>query len=164
MTGTRKPWEPDPKKLGNWTSMFEPRAGQEQPPAPAAPPEAEFDDADLPHIDPVEYRPWILQRGQTRTGLMLAMRWFDAKAGLWHGQAVAYHSLYALDTIGDRMVSLDFGERQFVIEGMGLDVLGRYLLMGSVLKIVEYAAPIWPTRGDGPIVTAIRRITQRGNQ
>lgn len=161
MSDPRKPWEPDPAKLGNnWASMFEPQARQAASHPPhAAPTVAEaFDDAEMPGIDLTEYRPWILQRGRSHSAMMLALRWFDAKAGLWYGSAVAYPSLYAIDIIGDRVVSLDFGSRQFAIEGSGLDVLERHLQQGSVLKIVEYAAPIWPSRIEGPVVTAIRRV------
>lgn len=163
MSGTKRPWEPDPAKLGNnWQSMFETRRTGPTPPPdqPAAPATEAFDDADIPRIDAAEYRPWILQRGHSHAALMLALSWFDAKAGLWHGSAIAYPSLYAVDTIGERLLSLDFGARHFVVEGNGLDVLARYLLQGSVLKIIEYAAPIWPTRIDGPVVTAIRRVSQ----
>jgi hypothetical protein len=162
MTGPNRPWEPDPGKLGNnWQSMFDTRRTSAAPPpdqtnAPAA---EVFDDGEIPTIDATEYRPWILQRGSSRTAMMLALRWFDTKAGVWHGSAIAYPSLYAIDHISDGLISLDFGARQFVIEGRGLDVLARYLLQGAVLKIVEYASAIWPTRADGPVVTAIRRVT-----
>lgn len=161
MSDARKPWEPDPSKLGNsWTSMFESQARQtaSRPAQPGPAPAEAFDDTDIADDATPEYRPWILQRGQSRSAMMLALRWFDAKAGMWHGSAVAYPSLYAIDTIGERMMSLDFGARQFVVEGSGLDELGRYLLQGTVLKIIEYAAPVWPTRAAGPVVTAIRRV------
>lgn len=59
------------------------------------------------------------------------------------------------------MLSLDFGERQFVIEGHGLDELARHFQQGTVIKIVEYAPAIWPTRADGPVVTAIRKVNDR---
>jgi len=157
MSDPRKPWEPDKRKLGNWAAMFDPKAHDTPPPTPSAPAAEVFDDADGPAIDASEYKPWYLQRGGGRGVMMLALRWFDVKAGLWHGAAMAYPYLYAVDMIGDRMVSLDFGTRQFVLEGHGLDVLAGYLLQGSVLKIIEYAAPVWPTRASGPIVTAIRR-------
>ncbi|MGC5254615.1 hypothetical protein, partial [Escherichia coli] len=78
------------------------------------------DDAELPGIDPAKYQPWILQRGRSHAAMMLALNWFDAKAGLWHCSAIAYPSLYAIDSIGERMVSLDFGARQYMIEGYGL--------------------------------------------
>lgn len=163
MSDPNKPWEPDKRKLGNWAAMFDPQARDAAPPpTPSAPAPAvdAFDDADGPAIDAAEYKPWYLQRGGGRSVMMLALRWFDAKAGLWHGAAVAYPYLYAIDMIGDQMVSLDFGARQFVLEGHGLDVLVGYLLQGSVLKIIEYAAPVWPTRVNGPVVTAIRRPGQ----
>ena len=140
--------------------MFETRRGGiEQPPDQPAPTATEtFDDADIPGIDTAEYRPWILQRGQPRGAMMLALRWFDGKMGQWHGAAIAYPSLYAIDTLGDHAIALDFGARHYVVEGKGLDVLARYLLQGSVLKIVEYNPQLWPDRGHGPFVTAIRAV------
>lgn len=138
MSEPHKPWEPDPAKLGNWQSMFEPRRNGTTPPPeqPTVTAAAMSDDVDVPRIDPCEYRPWILLRGQLRSTMMLGLRWFDAKAGLWHGTAIPYFSLNAIDTIGERMVSLDFGARQFVIEGSGLDELARRLQQGDVAKIV----------------------------
>jgi len=144
----------------NWTAMFETRRGGTAPlPDQTAAPVVEaFDDADIPGIDSSTYRPWIVQRGRSNAAMMLALRWFDAKAELWHGAAIAYPSLYAIDTLGDRAIALDFGTRQYVIEGHGLDVLTRHLLQGSVLKIVEYNSTIWPVRDNGPVVSVIRKV------
>ncbi len=56
-------------------------------------------------------------------------------------------------------LSLDFGARQFVIEGSGLDELVRYLQLGAVMAAQEYAGQIWPARPSGAVVTAINKIT-----
>ena len=164
MSGLNRPWEPDPAKLGNnWQALFEQRrSGGSPPPTASAEPAATeaFDDVEFPSIDPAEYKPWLLQRGRSRGLMMLALRWFDAKAGLWHGSALAYPSLYAVDSIGSRLVSLDFGLRQFVIEGSGLDELTRQLQQGNVVKIVEFASAIWPAQAEGAIVTGIRRVQE----
>lgn len=162
MSDSHKPWEPDPAKLGNWQAMFETRRAGSAPPPPAsaAPtsPEAAFDDGELPSLDLNEYKPWILQRGRGNPALMLAIRRYDHRAALWECCSTAYHALFSVDYLGDKVVGLDFGVRRFMLEGTGLDLLARYLQQGSVLKIVEYAPAIWPTRGEGPIITAIRRI------
>lgn len=162
MSDPHKPWEPDPAKLGNWQAMFETRrAGSALPPSNEAsepPVAAAYDDADIPALDLQDYKPWILQRGRGSPALMLAIRRYDHRAGLWECWSTAYHALFSVDYLGDKVVGLDFGVRRFMLEGTGLDLLARYLQQGSVLKIVEYAPTIWPTREEGPIITAIRRI------
>lgn len=157
MSNPHQPWQPDERKLGNWASMFEPQERQAATPPPAGSQvEPPFED-ERPNLDPNEYKPWQLQRGRSRPALMLGLRRFDPKSGLWHLWSMAYPSLYAVDSIGDRIVSLDFGTRQFVIEGMGLDVLADHLQQGIVLNIVEYAAQIWTARAEGPVVIAIQK-------
>lgn len=157
-------WEPDPRKMGNWRSMFEQPRRDGQPPGspePAAhgpaPQDTEMNDAS-PEIDLREYRPWTLQRGRSRPPMMLELRRYDARAGLWQSWAMSYPSLYAVETLGDRMLSLDFGSRLFVIEGAGLVELARRIQQGMAVAIQEYAAPVWPDRPPGAIVTAIRRV------
>jgi hypothetical protein len=164
MTDERTPWQPDQRKMGNWTSMFDRQERDGSPPAQSVAPAIEApSEADAPALDLTEYRPWQLQRGRSRPALMLALRRFDPKSGLWRGWALAYPSLYAVEHLGDRMVSLDFGgTRQFVVEGHGLDVLADHLQQGIVLNIVEYAASIWPTAG-AAIVTGIQCLGQTGN-
>lgn len=164
MSDPRQGWQPKRETLGDWTAMFDDKpsvAGAAVPPPATSP---SHDDADAAENDDGQYRPWTLQRGRSPAALLLGLRWFDAKAGLWHGCAVAYPSLYAIDSIGDRMVSLDFGTRQFVIEGHGLDELARHLQQGTVVAIHEYAATIWPNRTQGPVIIAIKRITAGGGQ
>lgn len=156
-------WEPDPRKMGNWRSMFEQPRRDGQPPGSPEPavhgpasPDAGLDDAES-DIDLRQYRPWILQRGRSRPPMMLELRRYDARAGHWQGWSMPYPNLYAVEFMGDRMLSLDFGVRQFVIEGRGLDVLAGHLSLGRVQRVVEYAAATWPHEPQGPVVSAIRR-------
>ncbi|WP_263588668.1 hypothetical protein [Sphingopyxis sp. GC21] len=109
-------------------------------------------------LDLAEYRPWVLQRGRSRPAALLDLRWYDARAGLWLGCAIAYPQLAAAEYIGDGMVSLDFGKRQFVLEGDGLGELVRRIQDGSVIRIQEYAAAIWPRRPVGAIINRIKRL------
>jgi hypothetical protein len=157
----RKPWEPDPNRVGtNWTSMFEqPRSGGATPtpsatPTPAASPTE--DEALAPDL--TVYKPWVLQRGRSRPSLMLGLRRYDPRSGQWIGWGVSYANLFAVEYIGDRMVSLDFGLRQYVIEGRGLDELARRIKQGTVTTVLEYSAAIWPQPTEAAMVTAIKRI------
>lgn len=160
---TTNGWEPDPRKMGNWRSMFEQDRGGK--PAGASPPHGEpphkqpLDDDDGAMLDPSIYRPWILQRGG-HPAMLLHLRRYEARSGLWMGWQLAYHTLIAAEYVGERMLSLDFGSRQFMIEGHGLDELARHLQRGSVLALQEYAASIWPAGQAGPAVTAIKRLGQ----
>ncbi|WBY08941.1 hypothetical protein PIB19_05960 [Sphingomonas sp. 7/4-4] len=152
-------WEPDPNKTGNWRAMFEqPRGAAPGQPAASPPPPADaaLDDT-APSHDLTTYKPWLLQRGRSRPSLMLGLRRFEARSGLWQGWGLSYPSLQAVEYIGDRFVSFDFGTRQFVLEGRGLDELARRIAEGTVLVVLEYAAQVWATLPDGPVVTAIRR-------
>jgi hypothetical protein len=154
-------WEPDPSKMGNWTSLFEPtRAGQ---PAPRPSPPPAYDDAavdDNMAASSTEYRPWTVQRGRSRPAMMLELRRYDERSGQWQGWAMSYPSLCAVDSLGDRLLSLDFGTRKFVVEGRGLDELARQLQAGSVITITEFAPSLWPG-ASGPSVSAIRRIGEK---
>ena len=154
------PWQPDPRKLGNWTSMFEPeRGGAPSTPHPASG-EPPRDDEAVP-LDPSVYRPWTLQRGRSRAVVMLDLRRFEPRSGLWMGWQLAYAHLVAIDYIGDRMLALDFGGRQFVIEGYGLDELARHFQQGTVMAVVEYAPALWPQTAAGGTVHAIRKVDSR---
>lgn len=126
-----------------------------QPPRPPIEPERE----EPLELDMAEYRPWILQRGRTRPAALLDLRWHDARAGLWLGCAIAYPQLAAVEYIGDKMLSLDCGKRQFVIEGEGLGELVRRIQDGSVIAIQEYAAAVWPQRPAGSVVTSVKRVS-----
>ena len=159
------PWEPDPRKMGNWAAMFEPARQTGQPPGPT--PTQAFDDAALDdgsEPGPAEYRPWILQRGRSRPAMMLHLRRFELRSGLWQGWALSYPSLNAVEYVGARIVSLDFGTRQFIVEGMGLDELVDRLQLGVVTVIQEYASTVWPDRRDESVVTAIRRAGPANGQ
>ena len=131
--------------------------GEPSPPPPSPAPMEPQIDEDL-SLDHAEYRPWVLQRGRTRPAALLDLRWYDARGGLWLGCAIAYPHLAAAEYIGDRMISLDFGKRQFVLEGEGLNELVRRIQEGSVISIQEYAASVWPTRPVGPYISAIKRL------
>jgi hypothetical protein len=142
------------RQMGGEGSQPSQSAPQTSP--PPAQGEREVDD-DLT-LDMAEYRPWVLQRGRSRPAALLDLRWFDARAGLWIGCAIAYPQLAAVEYIGDRMVSLDFGKRQFVIEGEGLNELVRRIQDGSVIRIQEYTAAVWPHRLTAQVITGIKRI------
>jgi len=130
-------------------------------PAPGAamPPGDITDDAAMALAeDQSEYRPWVLQRG-TRPVMMLHLRRRDPKSCLWMGWEISYPHLIACEYTGDRLLSLDFGVRQFMLEGRGLDELARHLQTGSVLMVQEFAADVWSLPPDGPRITAIRKLT-----
>ena len=104
---------------GQWREMFEP---QRSPGAARAAPPPECDDLELDddrELDLANYKPWLVQRGRSRPAMMLHLRRYEARSGLWMGWAMSYPSLIAAEYVGDRMVSLDFGTRQFMIEGEG---------------------------------------------
>lgn len=137
--------------------------GGEMPREPLSP-DDEIDEAALAlALDAQEYRPWVLQRGRGRPAMMLHLRRYESKSGLWMGWQLAYPHLIAAEYVGDRMLSLDFGSRQFVIEGTGLDDLVRHLQLGSVLMVQEFAPAVWPFAGRELEVTAIRSVRSGGD-
>ncbi len=142
---------------GQWREMFEPSRGAR--PAGAPPPSMvpEEPEGDALPLDTTVYRPWIVQRVRARPSMLLDLRSFDARSGMWMGTAVAYPHLIAVEYVGDRMISLDFGLRQYVVQGRGLDELVRLVQEASVLAIQEYSDKVWATLPSGPVVTAIRR-------
>lgn len=145
---------------GHWRDKFEPRG----PSRPLdMPPDTDgrddLDDAPLA-LDLAAYRPWTIQRGRTRPAALLDLRRYDARSGFWQGWAIAYPHLVAAEYVGERMLSLDFGTRHFMIEGNGLVALVGLLQQGTVLALQEYAADIWPQRPSGAIITAIKRLGQ----
>jgi hypothetical protein len=141
---------------GNWREAFENgRNGRPAPPPPPPPIEAE-DEGVAPDL--AVYRPWIIQRGRTRPALLLNLRKFDPKSGLLVGWQASYPYLVAADYVGEKMLSLDFGRRQFVIQGSDLTELVRHLQQGTVLAIQEYSAKVWPERPPGPVVTTIDKV------
>lgn len=141
----------------SWTDMFDPRGGR--PPGclpPASLPDTEPDDVALA-IDPNEYQPWVLQRGRSRPAMMLHLRRYEPKSGLWMGWAMSYPSLIAVEYVGDRMVSLDFGTRQFMIQGEGLDQMIDVLQEAHILSIHENSSIIWPVLS-APYISSIKRL------
>lgn len=153
---------PAPSSLGGFDDGYDPagsvRAGNV--PQPSQSPDAGIDDTGLPPAeDLLEYRPWILQRG-TRPLMMLHLRRFDAQAGHWLGWQVSYPLLIAVEYVGDRLLSLDFGNRHFVIEGAGLGELARHLQTASVQTVLEFTPEAWVTRPEGAVVKAIRCVGQ----
>ena len=159
----------DDQNPTNWRGMFEQgRAsgrclGGDTMNAPPPPKREEPPDDDALHLDLTDYKPWILQRGRSRPTMLLDLRRYEAKSGMWMGWQLSYPHLNAVEYIGDRMLSLDFGTRQFVIEGSGLDELVRHLQLGTVITIQEYNGTIWPARPSGAVITAINKMTGKPN-
>lgn len=148
-------WEPNPSRMGNWRAMFDQPRGAAPTLAPALPPAEPERPVEVGGVDLTEYRPWIVQRGRARPAIMLELRRYEPRSRLWQGWIMAYPNLQAVEYLGDTMVALDFGVRQFVIKGEGLSELARQLQHGSVLAVQEYAQAVWPVRATGPVVTAI---------
>lgn len=155
-------WEPDPRKVGkNWQDMFRDPQRDGQPPGPSAPPPAvrdELPDDEDGALNLIEYKPWIVQRVRSRPALMLELRRYEPRSGFWQGWAMPYHGLYAVEYMGDRMLSLDFGARQFVIEGRGLNELAQLIQQGTVLRMIEHCPALWPGPTTGTIIMTIRRV------
>lgn len=167
----------------NWRSMFERGGGQPPHPQRSRPtPSPAYDDGYQPpphgaggappltHADITdeaamalaleapEYKPWVLQRGSGRPAMMLHLRRYEPKSGLWCGWQIAYPHLVAVEYIGDKMLSLDFGARQFVIEGIGLGELARHLQCGSVLIVQEFSEVVWPAHPGNSSIYSVTRV------
>jgi hypothetical protein len=140
---------------GNWRDKFE--QGRNGGPVPPPPPQVEEEETSIAP-DLVVYRPWIIQRGRSRPALLLNLRKFDPRSGLLVGWQASYPYLISADYVGEKMLSLDFGRRQFVIQGSDLSELVRHLQQGTVLAIQEYSANVWPVQPEGPVVTVIGKI------
>lgn len=144
---------------GNWRDKFEQgRDGQ----SPLSTPPIVDEEEPIPP-DRAQYRPWIIQRGRTRPALLLNLRRFDPRSGLLIGWQASYPHLVAADYVGERMLSLDFGTRHFVIEGTDMGELVHHLQQGTVLTIQEYSAHVWPAQPPGPIVTVINKVEALGS-
>ncbi|MEA3015187.1 MAG: hypothetical protein QOD42_3732 [Sphingomonadales bacterium] len=147
--------------MSNWKDMFEEQRRERSGGATSPPPApVEYEEQIAPDL--AHYQPWIIQRGRSRPALLLNLRKFDPRSGLLIGWQASYPYLVAADYVGERMLSLDFGSRQFIIQGNDLTELVRHLQQGTVLAIQEYSAQIWPTQPNGPVVTAISKIEARG--
>ena len=108
-------------------------------------------------LDASEYKPWVLQRGRSCPAMMLHLRRYESKSGLWQGWQISYPHLIAIEYTGDKMLSLDFGTRQFVIEGTGLTELARHLQQGTVLMVQEYSGAFWAEKTT-PLVSNVRHV------
>lgn len=152
---------PQGRPLGGYDDGFDPMkpdARSEMPRQPLTPEEITDEAAMALALDAPEYKPWVLQRGRGRPAMMLHLRRFEPKSGLWMGWQISYPHLVAVEYIGDKMLSLDFGTRQFVVEGSGLHELARHLQIGSVLIMQEYARDVWGGRQGDPTIAAIRNV------
>ncbi len=134
------------------------RANGDMPHPPQTPEDITDEAAMALAGDTAEYMPWVLQRGSARPMMMLHLRRFEPKSGLWCGWEIAYPHLIAVEYTGDKMLSLDFGTRQFMLQGHGLDELAARLQQGTVLMVQEYCDRVWPTRGAGGVVNSITLI------
>ncbi len=151
---------PAPSGLG-YDDGFDPaqrQAGGEMQRPPLTPEEITDEAAMALALDAPEYKPWVLQRGRGRPAMMLHLRRFEPKSGLWCGWQIAYPQLIAVEYTGDSMLSLDFGQRQFMIEGSGLHELARHLQSGSVLMLQEYARGVWAELSGTSRIDAIRLV------
>ena len=93
--------------------------------------------------------------------MMLHLRRYEPKSGLWCGWQIAYPHLIAVEYTGDKMLSLDFGTRQFIIEGTGLRELTKHLQLGNVLMVQEYCGNVWPSSETGPTITSIGQLERQ---
>ncbi|MES2988717.1 MAG: hypothetical protein V4808_12490 [Pseudomonadota bacterium] len=140
----------------NWQDMF---GGSHRDPLGGMPPPIEREEDEPPVIDPTDYRPWHVQRVRSRPSMMLHLRRFEQRSDMWVGWALSYPSLLAVEYTGDQFVTLDFGSRHFVVEGIGLGALVAQLQSGSVLSLQEYSQVIWPMKPAGSIIRSIKRVT-----
>jgi len=99
-----------------------------------------------------------LRRGRGRIGFLLDLRRFEPRSGLFQGWQMSYPHLVAIEYTGDQLVSLDFGTRNFIIQGTGLQELIVHLQQGNVQTILEYSQAVWPRPPAGPWVRTIRSI------
>lgn len=133
-------------------------AGPARRPAPLSPEDITDEAAMALALNATEYRPWTLQRGRGRPALMLHLRRFEPRSGLWMGWQVAYSHLVAVEYVGETMLSIDFGSRQFVIEGNGLDEVARHLQSGNVLMVQEFSSTLWNAAETSQVIDKITNI------
>lgn len=74
---------------------------------------------------------------------------------------MSYAHLIAVEYIGDGLLSLDFGARHFVIEGIGLGELARHLQTVSVQTVVEFTPEAWSKRPEGAVIGSIQSIARQ---
>lgn len=143
-----------------WQDMFDPSRPGDRSSGASPPPlrrDEPPDDEGLT-LDLTDYKPWVLQRGRSRPSMLLDLRRYESKSGMWIGWQLSYPHLIAVEYVGDNALTLDFGTRKFMIEGHDLTELIRHLQQGSVLAIREYSASVWPSRPSGPYVRSIARL------
>lgn len=146
--------------MANWQDMFEPRkaamVGQVSTATSAS--TAAPTDEGVPAPDLQVYHPWILQRGRSHPAMFIDFRRFDPKSGLLMGCQMSYPMLMSMEYTGDKLLSLDFGQRKFVIEGSGMIDLARHLQQGIVLAVQEYSETVWKGRPEAGAITRIARF------
>jgi hypothetical protein len=148
--------------LGGYDDGFDPsqRQASGNLPHPSLTPEEITDEAAMAlAFDEAEYKPWVLQRGRSRPAMMLHLRRYEPKSGLWVGWQLAYPHLVAVEYTGDRLLSLDFGTRHFIVEGSGLHELARHLQIGSVLMVQEFAKGVWSELAGTSRIDGIRLVS-----
>lgn len=145
--------------MANWQDMFEPRKAAMVGPVSSATSlgTAAPTDEGVPAPDLQVYHPWILQRGRSHPAMFIDFRRFDPKSGLLMGCQMSYPMLTSIEYTGDKLLSLDFGMRKFMIEGTGLIDLARHLQQGIVLAVQEYSEAVWKV---APEVNAVIRIAR----
>lgn len=141
----------------NWTEMFDKKpSSQVMEAAPAEAGEPEW----APPPDPKHYRPWLMQRGG-RPAMFIDLRRFEPKTSTLTGCLMSYPALIAVDYIGDHMLSLDFGNRRFILEGAGLTDLAARLQQGMVLAIQEFSPKVWQAPPFGSVINKIVSVTSQ---
>lgn len=138
------------------------RANGSMPRPPLTPEEISDEAAMALALDGADYKPWVLQRGGSRPVMSLHLRRFEPKSGQWSGWQVSYPHLIATEYVGDEMLSLDFGTRQFILQGYGLDTLVTRLQQVCVLMVQEYSDKVWPACGNGAVITSITLVGREG--
>lgn len=146
--------------MSNWQDMFEPRratmVGQVSTATSAS--TAAPTDEGVPAPDLQVYQPWILQRGRSHPAMFIDFRRFDPKSGLLIGCQMSYPMLTSIEYTGDKLLSLDFGLRKFMIEGVGMIDLARHLQQGIVLAVQEFSEAVWKEKSEAGVVTRIVRM------
>jgi hypothetical protein len=150
--------------LGGYDDGFDlsqPDPRGEMPHPPLTPEEITDEAAMALALDATDYKPWVVQRGRSRPAMMLHLRRYEPKSGLWIGWQIAYPHLIAVEYTGDKILSLDFGTRQFVIEGTGLHELARHLQSGSILMVQEFSPSNWRSPSKGGMIESIKLLDGR---
>lgn len=144
--------------MSTWQDMFDKRQVAATEALSTNPAQLASDEPEwAPPPDPAEYKPWLMQRGG-RPAMFIDLRRFEPRTGSLIGSLMSYPALIAVDYIGDHMLALDFGARQFVLEGAGLDSLAARLQQGMVLAIQEFSPKVWATSVPAQVVRKIATV------